>query len=61
MNMATANTYANEIKRCDDFLASLAEFVAVNGETEQTIALREQWENERKVWQFGYDELVKEN
>lgn len=54
------NVYANEIKRCKAFLETLTNFEELEGIDENTQALRKQWTAELQVWQFGYDELVKE-
>lgn len=54
------NVYANEIKRCKVFLETLADFETAEGSDENTQALHEQWTAELQVWQFGYNELMKE-
>ena len=58
--MSYLNVYRNEVERCKRFLATLTDFEAIEGIDENTQALREQWTAELQVWQFGYDELVKE-
>lgn len=52
------NVFANEVKRCDLFLATLNEFIAECGTDEETETLRKHWEKERQIWQMGLDELT---
>lgn len=55
---AYLNVFANEVKRCDLFLATLDEFVAECGTDKETEVLRKQWKKERQIWQMGLDELT---
>jgi hypothetical protein len=58
--MSYLNVYANEVRRCKLFLETLTSFEELEGIDENTEKLREEWTAELQVWQFGYDELVKE-
>jgi len=54
------NLYANEVKRCELFLETLASFEELEGIDENTQALREQWTAELQVWRFGYNAILEE-